>query len=89
MTSTRAGSVVRRLGGATSVLVSITGARAGEQFRWALDTSRNLGFGAFGWMPRIVTSPTQHVLTTMSEVSTAAGRRLSDAASRSTNRAAG
>ena len=85
MQTTRTGSTIRRLGGATSVLISITGARAGEQFRWALDTSRNLSSGAFKWMPKIIASPTQHALTSMGDASTAVGRHLIDTASRSIN----
>ena len=86
-TFTPAGGLVRRFGGAASVLVSITSARAGEQFRWVLGTPQALGSDLAHHTPAIIARTSKRSLRDLGRLSTLIGQGLSNAAHDAAHRA--
>ena len=79
------GGFVRRFGGAASVLMSITAARAGEQFRWILTAPQSLSNDLARHTPVIVASTSKRAVRDLGRLSSVIGQNLSAAAQHATH----
>ena len=79
------GGFVRRFGGAASVLMSITAARAGEQFRWILAAPQTFGNDLARHTPVVVATTSKRAVRDLGRLSTVIGQNLSSAAQHSTH----